>query len=222
MSNFSLTRIIILIRQLLREFPSCFFVLWPSLVTSPYSNHEWFWPELKLDHTVSRRDCENGLSPCLESSSEQGEHLLLCSLGHLYHNLGSLCSSDVGCLFIPWKHKTLSSSSLRILTLDACFAGATLSVVWGGCALFQVSGSPSHHSFCAIAAACVLPYRTDFMTCVICIHSFSQCFLQENVTPKMSFSSSLLPELIQWGDSRRQVFTKWMECYPYQTLSLFC
>lgn len=130
LSNFSLTRIITLVSRSLREFPSCFFVLlWPPLATSPYSSHEWFWPELKLDHTVSRRDCENGWSPCLESSSGYGEHLLLCFLGHLYHSLGSLCSSDEGCLFIPWKHK-YSSSRLRIFTLDACFAGATLSVVW--------------------------------------------------------------------------------------------
>lgn len=110
--------------------------------------------------------------------------------------LGSLCSCDVGCLFIPWKHKTLSSSSLRILTLDACFAGATLSVVCFRC---QAAPPPT----LSVLSLCVLPYSTDSMTCVvtcvICIHLFSQHFLQENATPDMSFSSSLLPALIQWG-----------------------
>lgn len=173
LSNFSLTRIITLVSRSLREFPSCFFVLlWPPLATSPYSSHEWFWPELKLDHTVSRRDFENGWSPCLESSSGCGEHLLLCFLGHLYHSLGSLCSSDEGCLFIPWKHK---HSSLSVVWRTRSVSGVTQ---------LLPALSPPYRCVCVLtgpdSTACV-------MTWVVWIRLFSQCFLQENVKPRYRF-----------------------------------
>ena len=121
LDNFSVSRTVTWIGQLLREFPNC--SLCSHTVTSPSSSQEGFWPKLKLDHIAPRGDRSEWLSITHEYRSERGWQPFPYSLRHLHHLLGSLCSKYRGFLFFPWKHKTFSSYRLRLFTLDVFFAG---------------------------------------------------------------------------------------------------